>query len=300
MIEEENDKKDSFNEQEEKKKSNIFINIIIFIVIFLISIIMYAKYIGTKGIITKEYKIESQLIPKNFSGIKVVFMSDILLGSTIDLNDIDELVVKINELKPDIILFGGGLTLDKYELDSETTEELIKKFNSLNVKLGKYAVKGYSDGELFDNIMTSSNFKVMNNSYEFIYNENNIPICINAIGSYNKGDYNLETSFEFFNIMPDCFTITFTHESDIIDNIMNLEHKPNLIFAGNTLGGEIKLPFYGSVNKMEGSMKYFLDYYKKDNTLIYISSGLGTKELDMRLFNRPSFNFFRLKSLNEN
>ena len=42
--------------------------------------------------------------------------------------------------------------------------------------------------------------------------------------------------------------------------------------------------------------KYFLDYYDKDNIKLYVSSGIGTKKYNMRLFNKPSFNFYRLKS----
>lgn len=288
------------NLQKEKKKSNIFINILIFLIIILISIVMYAKYIGTKGIVVKEYMIKDTGIPDNFSGIKVIYISDILLGSTIDISDLDEMVEKVNELKPDILLFGGGLTYDGYNLNDEKKQTLTDTLNKINVKLGKYAVKGKNDNETYDEIMTSSNFKVLTNSYEMIYNKDFTPICISGIGSYNAGTYNLETSFEFLTTNPNCYTIAFTHEADIIDNIMALEHKPNIILAGNSLGGEINIPFYGPLVKMEGNMNYYLDYYKIENTQIYISSGLGTKKYDMRLFNHPSFNFFRLKSLNEN
>lgn len=282
--------------QEEKKKSNTFINILILLVIFFVSIIMYAKYIGIKGITIKEYRIKDELIPTNFSGVKIIFISDILLGSTIDLDDIENLVEKTNELKPDIVLFGGGLTIDDYKINDKDKEKLITLLNKMNVKLGKYAVKGENDNELFEEIMTSSGFKVMNNSYEMVYNEGNNPICLVGSGSFNAGSYDLNTSLEFKNTNPQCYTIIFTHESDIIDNILSLEYKPNIILAGNTLGGEVNLPLYGPLTKFEGSTNYYLDYYEKDNVKIYISSGLGTKKYNMRLFNHPSFNFFRLKS----
>lgn len=289
----------SINNNEERKKSNILINILILIIIFFISVIMYAKYVGVSGIRVKEYRIADELIPINFSGVKIVYFSDILVGSTIDTSDIKEMVELINELKPDIILFGGGLVYDGYSLEDDLKQSIIDEFNKLNVKLGKYAVKGFNDDDVFDEIMTLSNFKVMDNSYEFIYNEDVTPICLSAVGSYNIGSYNLEKSFEFFNTNVNCYTVVFTHESDIIDNIMAQEHKPNVIFAGNTLGGEVNIPFVGPIAKMEGSTKYYLDYYEIENTQIYISSGFGTRKYDMRLFNHPSFNFFRLKSLNE-
>ena len=42
--------------------------------------------------------------------------------------------------------------------------------------------------------------------------------------------------------------------------------------------------------------KYSEPYYSKGITNIYISSGLGTKVHDYRMFNKPSFNFYRLKA----
>ena len=46
--------------------------------------------------------------------------------------------------------------------------------------------------------------------------------------------------------------------------------------------------------KPDGAKKYYDEYYKVGNTDLYISSGLGTSELDFRFFNRPSFNFYQL------
>ena len=279
-----------------KKKSNILINVLIIVVIIIVSIVMYAKYIGTTHVSVKEYRVKSSSIPSNFSGVKIIYVSDILYGSTINTEDIEELVDKINVLRPDILLFGGGLIADGYKLDDKDKTDIINLFNKLDVKLGKYAVKGANDKELFDEIMSSSDFKIMSNSYEFIYYLDNTPICLIGVGSYVKGSFDLTTSLEFFNTNPSCYSILFTHEADIIDNILELENKPSLILAGNSLGGEINVPFYGPLFKNEGSVNYYLDYYDLKNTQVYVSSGLGTNKNGMRLFNRPSFNFFRLKS----
>ena len=68
--------------------------------------------------------------------------------------------------------------------------------------------------------------------------------------------------------------------------------------AGNTLGGEINVPFYGNLLKYKGSKKYYLEKYNKNNIDIFISNGIGTKELNLRLNNIPSFSLFRLNSTN--
>lgn len=289
-------KEDKIIEETPKKKTNTFINILILLVIFIVSIIMYAKYIGIRGINTREYRITSKQLPNNFSGVKVIYISDILYSST-DLDKIDLIVESINELKPDIVLFGGNLLSKNYKLEKKEKQKIIDLLSKIDSSLGSYAVLGKYDNEVTSEILTSSNFKIINNNYELIYKTDLTPICLVGISSYTLGDYDLEKSFEIVKNNPNYYVITFTHESDIIDKILELEKKPNLILAGNSLGGEINIPFYGPITKFEGSKKYYLEKYEKGETLIYISNGVGTEKYNARLFNRPSFSLFRLKSL---
>lgn len=296
-MEDENKEKEIQDlEENQKKKSNIFINILIVLVIFIISVLMYAKYVGTKGIVVKEYRIQDEAIPSNFSGVKIIYISDILYGSTTTLEDVEELVSKVNERKPDIVLFGGGLILEDYKISKKDRQSLIESFNNLDVSLGKYAIKGSGDTDDYSDIMINMGFTILDNDYELVYNENQNPICLSGINSYNLGEYDLEKAFSFFDINSSCFSIVFTHEPDILDKILALDHKPNIVFAGNSLGGEVNIPFYGPILKLEGSKKYYLDYQEIDGIKLYISSGVGTKKYNMRLFNKPSFNFYRLKS----
>ena len=39
---------------------------------------------------------------------------------------------------------------------------------------------------------------------------------------------------------------------------------------------------------------YNEEYYKVDNTDLYISGGLGSKGVNLRYFNKPSINFYRI------
>jgi len=283
-----------------KKRSSKFINILIFLIILVVSIVMYAKYLGTKGVIVKEYRVESSKLPESFSGIKIVFFSDTLIGNTTFIDDIKEVVDNINLLNPDIVIFGGNLVSDDYKLSKKEISTLSEILNSIDVSIGKYSVKGDLDNSYFDSIMEKTDFIEINNSFELIYNESNYPVCLVGVSSYVKGAYNLETSFEFKSSNPTCYTILFTHEGDIIDKVKDNINKPDVIFAGNSLGGEIRVPFYGGLFRNEGSMSYYEDIYQIDGINVYISSGFGTLETGMRLNNRPSFNFFRLKSLYKN
>ena len=283
------------NETEKNKKSSIVINVLIIIFILVICLLMYAKYVGTKGIRVHEYKIASNNIPINFSGIKIIYFSDFLYNGKEDIEMIEEAVKKINELKPDIVLFGGGLINDGYKINDQEKEKFQQELQKINATLGKYAVLSNTDKDPVNTILENSGYNLLENKMEKIYNKDLTPICLVGISSYILGSYNITDSFKYLSDET-CYTISFTHEADIIDKILALPNKPNLFLAGNSLGGEINIPFYGGLFRREGNTKYYEEYYDINGIQIYISSGFGVNETGMRFNNKPSFNFFRLKS----
>lgn len=70
----------------------------------------------------------------------------------------------------------------------------------------------------------------------------------------------------------------------------------NLFLSGNSLNGQVRLPFLGGIIKKDGSKKYYDEKYYINNTNIFISNGLGNPKYDIRLLNTPSINFYRLYS----
>ena len=167
-------------------KKNI---IIITIIIFLISSFLYvwARYVETKGLNVKEYKISTN-ISDNFNGLKIVHFSDLHYSSTVNKSDLKKIVDKINFINPDIIVFTGDL-IDIS--DSEKIKEVTSELKRLNAKIGKYAVNGDKDINEFDIIMKNCGFTVLNNSYELIYKNSYDSIIISGITSNLKDNDNV-------------------------------------------------------------------------------------------------------------
>ena len=280
---------------EENKKSikRILLNTLIIIVIVFIGIFLYAKYVGTKKITVKDYVVENKLIPESFNLDKVVYFTDLLYGSTFYLKDVETLVERINEYKPDIIIFGGDLISSGYKIKEDEKKSLIDTLNKLDASLGKYASLSKNDKDISKEILTSSNFIIEENKDYLVYDKSNNPICISILGSLNNNNYKIE---ETLNNL-DKFTIVLTHESDLITEILKTKN-PQMVLSGNTIGGEVNIPLIGGITKFKGSKKYNKEYYKIKETSMYVSSGLGTKKMHLRLFNRPSFTVFRLKNKN--
>ena len=129
----------------QEKKSHTLLNIFIIVVISIILLVLYSKYLGTKGLVVKEYRVESNILTTTFSGTKIVHFSDLLYKSTVDKDDVQDLVERINILKPDIVVFTGNLVTNGAKITDEDTEFLTFELSKINVSIDKYAIYGEYD-----------------------------------------------------------------------------------------------------------------------------------------------------------
>lgn len=298
--EEKNKRKQDELEQELKREKRIkvikiIIKIFIFSFLAILITYIYTDYIS-KNIIVKEERIRNEKIPSSMNGIKIIQFSDLEYGSTIFNKEVKKIVKIINERNPDILIFTGNLIDKNYKIKTKEQEKLITELQKINTTMGKYAVSGKNDKDTFNTIMNQSDFTVLNNNYDLIYNNDNSPILIVGLSSLNQKKREIDKAYKYFSEEThnsNIYTITIMSETDDIDDITS-RYNSNLVLAGNSLNGEVRLPFIGGLITKEGSKKYKEPYYKVNDSEIYISNGIGSPEAKFRLFNRPSINLFRL------
>lgn len=270
--------------------------LIIFIVLFLI--IVYARYVGTMGLVTKEYTLSSKDIPDGFDGIKIVHFSDLHYNRAITLSKVKSIVEEINLINPDIVVFTGDIIDKDTNLSDKDYNQLTNLFLKIKAKYGKYAVMGNhdydKDKDKVISIYNESKFKFLDNDYEIIYNKDNEKIFIGGLNTVSYNQDNLDKTMEYFKDDADIdYKIILVHEPDISDKIVK-SYDVNLILAGHSHNGQVRLPFIGAIYKPPYAKKYYDNYYNINGTDLYISSGIGVSTLNYRLWNRPSINFYRI------
>lgn len=279
-----------------EKKNMTILKIIICLLIFVTILILYARFIGTKGLFVKEYTIEDN-IPSNFDGLKIVHISDIHYGRTTKENELKKLVEKVNILNPDIIVITGDI-LDK-NLEIEDSKEILTKYlKEMNAKIGKYAISGNHDlkYDYWKDIITDSDFKNLNNTFETIYYDGYDSIVLAGLSSYfdkQNTEEKLKDYHDFISQNEIKYKILLIHEPDTIDEI---NEDFDLILAGHSHNGQVRLPLIGAIILPKGSKRYYDEYYEVKNAKLYISSGVGTSGLPLRLLNHPSINFYRINT----
>lgn len=279
-----------------KKKLKLHFKFLIFFSILLVSILLWARFIGTRGLIIKEYKLTSAHLAPHFHGLKIVHFSDLHYGRTIKKQELIHIVNNINLLKPDLVFFTGDL-IDKDIIFSPDIEKtVIKQLQKIKATYGKYAISGNHDFYLnsYHELLLESDFINLNNNCDIIYNHYYEKLYIGGIESEIKGKPNIKEVITCFNEeeIDNNYKILLMHTPDTFNNIKKYHF--DLVLAGHSHNGQVRLPFVGKLITPLGAKKYYEAYYKIDNTDFFISGGLGTSTINFRLFNPPSLNFYRL------
>ena len=273
--------------------------IILSIILGILGIIFYSRFIETSLFETKEYKISNVNLANDFSGLKIIHISDIHYGRITNTKMIKKIIKEVNLIKPDIIVITGDLIDKDATLTEKDISFLKDSLAKLESKYGKYAIYGNHDitysREKIEEIYKYSNFKLLVNDYDIIYGKMNEALFIGGLDSLLEGEQNIEKTMSYFNDHEDIlYKILLVHEPDSTDNILEKYPNTNLILAGHSHNGQVRLPLIGAIYTPSGSKKYYDNYYKINETDLYISSGIGVSRINFRLFNKPSINFYRI------
>ncbi|MDU1892300.1 MAG: metallophosphoesterase [Dysgonomonas sp.] len=277
-----------------KKKFSVFI-LLLFSVACLCAIYGYFE---ARNIIWKEITYTSNDIPDAFVGKKIIFISDIHCNKYFAPEDVRKLVSDINKRKPDIILIGG----DNVGKDSTYYKPFFDEIGKLQSKHGIFSVLGNHDHwegrDLIQQNIINCGFNVCDNKSYWI-KEGNDSIKIGGVGEYWEDVQILNNTIG--DILASDFCILLSHNPDYMED-MNT-NKVDLMLSGHTHAGQVT--FFGLwAPVMPGMMhpeypqtdqKYRYDWIKKDDTSLYITSGIGMGDFPFRFFAAPEIVEITLK-----
>ena len=232
----------------------ILIKTFIILLIIMVGAILYSRYIATSGLVNNEIVINDNNIPTSYDGLKIVHFSDLHYTRIITKKSVTKIINEINLIKPDIVFFTGDLVDTDKVLTEDDKNFLIESLSNINSTYGKYAIFGNHDiannSEDIVDIYNKGNFKLLDNSYDIIYSKNNDKIFIGGLSSVSHGLEDIDKVMSYYdtNDSSNTYNIILLHEPDYADNIVNSYDNINLILAGHSHGGQVRLPIIGPFN----------------------------------------------------
>jgi uncharacterized protein len=261
----------------------------------------YAREIEPKLLTIKKHTISHSKIPVGFNGFKILQFSDTHIGFQYDLNQLKELVNKINSLTPDMILFTGDLmdTPNQYaEINS-----LAPILKNLHAPFGSFAIYGNHDhggygSDLYRNVMKDAGFTLLLNEARQVSLLTKESLYIAGIDDAMLGMPDIQSTLE--SIPEGEFTILLSHAPDLADQAADLGNI-QLQLSGHSHGGQIQLPLFGAIIKPPFAKNYYEGFYQigptNDPLTLYVNRGLGTTRLPFRFLSPPEITLFTLQSL---
>ncbi|MBT2736248.1 metallophosphoesterase [Bacillus sp. ISL-7] len=259
---------------------------------------LYANRIEPSLLDIQELQIKHPLIPNSFDGIKMIQFSDTHLGFQYNLHQFNQLVNKINSLKPDIILFTGDL-MDEPNQYTEINK-LMPILKKLQAPLGKYCIFGNHDhggygSDIYRNIMETTDFSVLLNDSAPIKLSDGSIIYLLGIDDVMLGNPNISLTLK--NVPKNSFKILLSHAPDLAETASLYPVQWQL--SGHSHGGQIKIPFLGALVTPPFGKIYPEGLYSigEHNPLsLYVNRGIGTTRLPFRFMSKPELTVFTLKS----
>jgi len=252
--------------------------------------ILYGYFIEPRWIEVKHIDIPTAKL--KCASLRVVQISD--LHCETKIKNENKMVEIVNSLNPDIIVFTG---------DSLNTPKALPIFRDamgrLKAKIGKYAVKGNEDFQVF------SGRELFYNTGFHLLNRETVRLTKDGDTFFISGlsyQYGSEWPGLLDKIPAGFYSIFLYHNSDLIEDLKDVN--VDLYITGHTHGGQITLPFYGALMTLSKyGKKYESGEYSVNGIKLYVNRGIGTEGkgiLTARFFARPEITVFDIKPAKQN
>lgn len=221
--------------------------------------------------------------------LSFVFVSDLHIGSeytSTKINRLKKIILKINELKPDLVLIGGDLLT--YKIEPNLLEEL-KNIKSKNI----FAVYGNHDADYLEenvayntpieflNAFRKSGIKMLLNQYDEVEINGKLLTIAGIPDLYSK-NFNIEKAFE--GSSNNSIRVLLSHNPDVIDFIEE-DDNIDLVLSGHNHSGQIFLPLIGPVFPMPTKRRWLTRgiFQINKRTKLFLSQGVGYSGSRLRI-----------------
>lgn len=271
---------------------------LLLVLFFIVGLTILYAYIEAHSIRLVRYDIVDEDIPESFDNTQIVFISDIHCDKYFTRKDLKELVGRINDLNPDVVILGGDYVSGYRNIDS-----LLCEIGNLKSKYGVYTVLGNHDHwtrvphEIQSGFLKAG-FHICDNKSYWINNGKD-SIKIGGVGDLWSAKQDQEQTIH--DVSQDDFCILISHQPDYIEQVDN--KYIDLLLSGHTHGGQITFfglwaPLMPGATRRDlktTSHEYTYGWVEKNGVKLYVTSGIGMGGFPFRFFAPPEIVLFTLK-----
>ncbi|CAN5632819.1 hypothetical protein BH18ACI1_BH18ACI1_19560 [soil metagenome] len=238
-------------------------------------------------LIVENIKIRLKRLPKNLEGFRLVHLSDIHHSPFTDIAHISRAVEISNQLKPDMFVLTG----DYISHETAYIAPMAKVLGQLKSEFGTYACLGnhdhWTNAEMVTDLMRQENINILINE-GFRFAARGASFWLAGVDDYMVGKTDLRSALR--GSFPDEMKMLLAHNPIIVRRAARVE--VDLVLSGHTHGGQIKIR--NEEKRILPRRKLKNGLYRRKDTQIYITRGIGTVVLPMRYGCPPEISLIEL------
>jgi uncharacterized protein len=225
-----------------------------------------------------------------FSGYRVVQLSDIHADRWMTAERLAKIVHRVNELKPDLVVLTGDFVTGSAE---EFSPNLVA-FSELHPVDKTLAVMGnhdvWTNPLMIQGVLEAAGVQVLNNQVATLQRKS-AQLSIAGVDDIWSKRARLDRVLAA--LPSEGAAILLAHEPDFAEQSA-ATGRFDLELSGHSHGGQVKLPFVKRVLPPL-AYKYPIGQYKVGNMIQYTNRGVGTSGLHLRFNCRPEITVFTLE-----
>jgi hypothetical protein len=251
--------------------------------VILVCLGIWTVFIEPNRLIVRPTTIQIDTWPPEFSGLRIVAISDIHTGGPF-INDqkLRDIVDRTNALNPDlIVLLGDYMSGNNWHSHRVEPEVTAAGLQGLRAPLGVYAVLGnhdwWYDGAKVRRAFENHGIRVLEDDLAEIKWRDKSFWLVGLADLWTRPQHTVET---IAKAPPGSTIVAITHNPDLFPR---LSQDVKLLIAGHTHGGQVNFPLIGTpVVPSRLGRKYAAGHVFENGHHLYVTSGIGISILPVR------------------
>jgi len=261
--------------------------------------LIYSVFGEPQWLDVEQLEIVLPRLPKSFSGLRIVHISDIHIGGWMNRERLSDVIELAKKQKPDLVVMTGDYVIGHSwtkNLD-EAAQDFIDEVSKLTADYLVLGVLGnhdhWTDAEKVRTMLSRCGVVELNNAvYSLRRGEDRLHIA--GVDDVRENKARLD---DVYKLLPDTGgAMLLAHEPDFVD-ISSQKDRFDLQLSGHSHGGQVVIPFYGPIILPYLGRKYPSGLYKVGRMWQYTNRGVGMTEPAVRFNCRPEITVLTLRSI---
>lgn len=236
-------------------------------------------------------------LPPELSGLRIALLADLHRGPAVSQGFLEEVLERVNSLKPDIILMPG----DFVSKSRSYYQDLEIALSRLSPTIGSFATLGNHDiwegREEAMAALSSAGVHTLQNRSLFLSTQRQLSeqpnggLCLAGVDDLWSGEPDLKLALE--SVPQNIPVILLSHNPDLAESDEAKDFRVDLQVSGHTHGGQIVLPGIGALaTASRYGTKYLSGWNEGPYWPVYTTVGVGTSSIPVRVGASPEIVVF--------